>query len=403
MSQDVIAISKIDKRDLDIVGKHAVELGELSRIGIPVPEGFVVTSSCFRKFLDDNKLNLAIPAEKEIINASISKDIVSQIYRAYKKLGSVFKESKVVLSLSSPFRLTNIRFEIKGDANLIHKIKEIWASQFGKISLLENGISNSNDLHMLDIAIVVQKKIDSEKNGRIFTEDPMTSDKTKIVIEQDRNVSHYLISKRSLDVIFKGHLSKTMKYHKISNHEAIELASLGRNIEKHFYFPQEVRFTIDKNKFYILDSKPMTAIASKPSPGIASSAIALSKTKIAGNTKVNPKLTKRESVLKGTSVFPGIATGPVRVYKNHKSIHSSIASEILVLPKIDMSLLPIVKKAKGLIIEKTFFSDHDKMIYRRFFAKPVIQGAKNATIILRSGNVVTVDGQKGEIYKGGLN
>ena len=54
-------------------------------------------------------------------------------------------------------------------------------------------------------------------------------------------------------------------------------------------------------------------------------------------------------------------------------------------------------------MENGYFSNHDKMIYGRLVGKPIIHGAKNATKVLRSGNVVTINGEKGEIYKGGYS
>lgn len=311
MSQFVLGISKIDKRDIDIAGKFAVELGELSRIGIPVPDGFIVTANCFREFLIENKLTPA-SLEKQIMHTPMSKEIVSYINNSYKRLGSTFKESKVSVISSSPFSFKNIHYEVKGDANLIRKIKEIWATQFSKISLFQNNINHPNDFHKLDIAIVVQKKIDDGKSGKIFTQDPLRSDKTKIVIEGDRNTSHYVISKRNLDIIFKGHLTHAKRYHKISDKEAVELAKLGKKIEKHFYFPQEIRFTIYKNKIYILETIPITNIVSKPSPHSVAPPV-LFPNSYPHYPKLSPQHTKRDILLKGIYTFPGIATGRVRV------------------------------------------------------------------------------------------
>lgn len=400
MSQFVLGISKIDKRDIDIAGKFAVELGELSHIGIPIPEGFIVTAGCFREFLIGNKIT-PTSSEKQIMHIPMSKDLAHEINNAYKELGSTFRESKVSVVSSSPFSFKNIHYEVKGDANLILKIKEIWASQFSKISLLENNINHPNDFHKLDIAIVVQKKIQNEKSGKIFTQDPLTSDRSKIVIEQDRNISHYLMSKKNLDIIFKGHLTKE-RLHKISDKEAHALAIFGKKIEKHFYFPQEIRFAIDKNKIYILETKPMTNIISKPSPHSVAPPV-LFPNSYPHYPKLSREHTKRDILLKGICAFPGIATGRVRVYKNSKAIHNVIPSEILVVPKIEANLFPIIKKARGLITESVSFTNHDKTVYRKFVGRPIIQGAKNATVILHTGNVVTLNGTKGEIYKGGLN
>lgn len=389
MSQFVLGISKIDKRDLDIAGKYAVELGELSHIGIPIPEGFVITVNCFREFLAENKFDL-IPAEKQIMHAQMSNNMSSQINKAYRGLGSAFKESKVFLTLSSPFNFNNTHFEVKGDANLIHKIKEIWAKQFGKISILENRISSSNDFHKLDIAILIQKKIESEKNGTLYTEDPLTSDKTKIVIMDDKETSHYLIEKENLHILFKGHLIKSKRSHKISDKEAVKLAIIGKKIEKYYYFPQEVKFSIDKGKIYILETKPMTNFVPKPD-----------------FHSVLPRIQRKSKIkanilMKGLSNFPGIATGHIRIITDSNDIRKILPGEIIVVSSVKVDLFPKLRKAGAVIIKNSLLSGRDKFLYRKEVGKPSIVDVKNAAQILHPGNVVTVDGERGEIYKGGL-
>lgn len=392
MSQNVINIPKIDKRDIDIAGKYAVELGELSRIGVPIPEGFVVTANCFKEFITENKFE-SIPTDKQIMHISMPSVMVSQINKSYKELGSTFNESRVVLILSSPFGFKNISYDVKGDANLLLKIKEIWANQFTKISLLENKINNSNDFHKLDIAIIVQEKINNQKNGKIFTQDPLTSDKSKIVIDL-KNTSHYLISKQNLDIIFKGHISRAKIFRKLSDKEAVKLAILGIKIEKHFYFPQEIIFSIDRNKIYILETKPMTDIL--PKPAIGNDLPHLSH--VPRKSKI-----KRDILLKGKSYFPGIVTGPVKVITNFMDLENIIPGEIIVLPKIEPDLFPKLRKAGAIVLKNHSFTGRDKFLYRTEVGKPSIVDVKDASSVLHSGNVVTVNGERGEIYKGGLN
>lgn len=396
MPQNVISISKVDRRDIDVVGKYAAELGELSRINIPIPRAFVVTTNCFREFLMENRLYSIFPKELQIMQVPMSRQILKEIYTAYKELGNSFKENKVVVTPSSPFSNFenihhNLHYEVRGDANLILKIKQIWAAQFSKISLLETKARQFNNMSRLDIAIVVQKKVD-QKTGTMFTEDPETSDKTKIVIEQDEfEHSHYVVSKRNFNILFKSHLTHVKKSQMISHEQVQALSHLAVLLQKHFYFPQKIKFSIDKNIIYILETKPMTHVMSKPPQ------------KSHSHFPKHHQQFKRDILLKGICAFPGIATGPVKVFKNTKDIYSVNPSEILVISKVERYLFPKIKKAKGLITEIASLTGHDKMIYRKIVAKPIIQGAKNATSILHTGIVVTVNGATGEVYKGGFN
>lgn len=356
MNQFVIGISKIDRRDIDIAGKYAVELGELSKIGIPIPESFVITISGFKHFLAEN-----------------NKNIIREISKAYKLLGGFLNDSFVIVTSSSPSGLNNINYEVKGDANLIQKIKQIWAMQSG-------------------VAIVVQKKIVSEKNGILFTEDPHTADKTIIHIKHRNMVSHYSISKKNLDIIFKGHLSKTNWSHKISDQEAIELASIGKKLQKYFYFPQEVKFAIYKNRVCILETKTMMRAVVVP----------VSYDSLPYLSSYKPKV-KREILLRGISNFPGIVTGQVRIIPDLKELKSVFPGQIIVTSKISPDSFPLIKKIRGIVVENIPLVGYSRILYSNIVAKPSIFNVKNATKILHTGNVVTVDGAKGVIYKGGFN
>lgn len=402
MQKFVIDITSCDKRDIDHVGRYAAEFGELSRIDIPIAPGFVITTHSFEEFLKANKLYSTSTTEEKIMHAPFPKEIVSQIYKSYNELSDLFKESTVIVSPSSAFGNFvyihhGVYYEVRGDANLILKIKEIWSKQFSKISLLETKAHDFNNISRLDIAVVIQKKIDLSKSGTMFTEDPITSDRSKIVIEQSGFAhSHYVVSRRDLKLIFKSHQSHVRKSQMISHEQILNLANLGIKLQKHFYFPQEIKFSIDKNIIYILETKPMTHSIPQPS-------VKLRHMPLLHYTARRPKQSKRDILLKGICTFPGITTGPVRVFKNYKAIHYVNPSEILVVPKIEKDQFLLIKKAKALITEKMALSDHDKMIYGKIVGKPIIQGAKSATSILHTGTVVTLNGENGEIHKGGLN
>ncbi len=407
MQKLVVDLSIVDRRDIHLVGNYASELGEMSRIDIPIPQGFVITTNCFREFLTFNKLYSLSSDETKVKHGVFPTHMAKLIYIAYKKLENIFKDAHVIVTPSSPFTdqsvHKNVHFELKGDANLMHKILDIWAKQFNKLSLLSTKALEFGNITRLDIAIVVQKKLDLKKSGKIFTEDPITSDKSKIVIEQTGfDHTQYIVSKKDYKVLFRSHQSRLGKSHILSHYQVRILSHFGIILQRHFYFPQEITFTIDKNKIYILETKPMIHQLSNlqtnsksnfESPSVSSHQF----------HPTNISHLKKNILLRGENLFPGIVTGPVRVIKNPKFLHSINPSEILVVPKIDQIQYPLIKKAKGLISENNTLTDKDKMIYRKFVARPTLQGVKNATILLHTGKVITLNSTKGEIHFGGLH
>lgn len=331
--------STIYKDDLDIVGKKAVELAELTRLEIPIPDGFVVTTNFFRKFLDQTgisekikevqKLNhpaisdsiekLYDPIKKQIAHTRIPENLASELREFYKKLTGLFQEPSLNIFSSSPFSNKSVIFKnVKGDANFVLKIKEIWASHVN-----------------IPVAIVIQKNIQSEVKGTTFTTNPIK-----------------------------------------------ELESVAKKIQKHFYFHKELDFVIKSAKIYITGFRPFTG------EGDAQNVILQ-------NKKV------KKILIKGISINPGIVTGRVKIINNN--VRTQIKSgEIIILSRLNKSLFDEIKKAKGIVADGILSNSFDHMFYKKNISVPTIAGTVNAMKILQNGKVITLNGSTGEIYSGGL-
>lgn len=224
----IIDFSQIYKLDEDLVGKKAHELGALWELGIPLPKGFVITTNFFKEFLrmiDINKKiykspSLKHPAlsdstdklfQKKIIQSHIPQVLVSELHNYYKSLSGLFKNRPLNIFSSSSDNKSITFTNIKGDANLILKIKTIWSLSLEK-----------------PVAIAVQENIISEIKGKIVTDGPTI----------DKNLT-------------QKQMSKLIDYCKI--------------IQKHFYFPYELEYAVKKNKIFITKINPFTGSAIEPS------------------------------------------------------------------------------------------------------------------------------------------
>lgn len=295
---NIIDFSDLNKVDVEPIGKKAEMISVLIQLGIPIQDGFVITP-----FLH------------------LSENLIREVYSGYRRLSGVFKEISLNIFIS-PLKGNSLQFSnVKGDANLILKIKEIWALQLHK-----------------PVAIVVQKNIKSKTKGTIVTDNP-----TK------------------------------------------ELEHIAKKIQKYFYFPQEIDYVIEKNKIYITGIKPFTGKIEKLQKQVAQNRA------------------MQKMLIKGVSINPGIVTGTVKVFRDNHDSAKIKNGEIIVLSHLSVSSYRKIKKAKAVVIDDGLSNSYDKMLYRKDVKVPTIVGAKNATKILHTGNVVTVDGQKGEVYKGGLN
>ncbi|NCO98570.1 phosphoenolpyruvate synthase, partial [bacterium] len=174
---------------------------------------------------------------------------------------------------------------------LLKKVKECYASLFTQRAIYYRH-EQKFDHSKVGLAVVVQRMIESDKSGVSFSIDPVTNDKNRIVIEAILGLGeyivqgtvtpdHYEVDKRSLvitkkqigkqDVKFvKSNISnKEVKLGregsklKLSDQEILKIAMLVRDIENHYYFPQDIEWAIKDNRVYIIQARPITTTHNK--------------------------------------------------------------------------------------------------------------------------------------------
>jgi pyruvate kinase len=102
----------------------------------------------------------------------------------------------------------------------------------------------------------------------------------------------------------------------------------------------------------------------------------------------------------GIGASKGSVCGNVCICKTPDEVAKYFKNgDILVIPETSNELLPYLKAASAIITEKDGVNSHAAIVGMAL-DKPVIVGAKNATLILKSGTTVTVDGMRGIVYSG---
>lgn len=435
----VVWFSEVDKHDVALVGGKGANLGEMVRNRFPVPDGFIVTSEAYYEFIKENNLQRHITdllawvdygdqssldkvsqqIKQTIIEGRVSEQLKHEILVSYKKLSGVLRPALVAVRSSTTVEDTvNASFagqhetylNVSGEANVLLKIKEGWASLFDARAIFYRHEKHF-DHFKIGIAIPVQKMVESEKSGVMFTLDPVNNDRKKIVIEAvfglgemmvqgEVTPDHYEVSKTTLGIIEKNiatqdiYLTKkgsknvkvriTPKHRniqKITNAQIIELADIGRRLEKHYFFPQDIEWAIEKKNIYVVQTRPVTTT---------------------GRIKKEPIDNEvHKPILKGDPVSPGIISGPVRILRSVKEMHKLITGEILVTPEISPDFVLAMKKASAIITDKGGRTSHAAIVSREI-GIPAIVGTEMATKLLKDGMIITVNGGKGEIYKGGF-
>lgn len=438
--KQIVWFNEIDKDDIGLVGGKGANLGEMASTDLPVPNGFIVTSGAYFQFLKENNLEKIIKeASKEIdleqpetVNRAankvkpaikkgkISEELAKEIISAYAKLGSLLKNSYVAIRSSATAEdLPTASFagqqetflNVKGEANVVEKVRDCWASLFEPRSIFYRQQNNFDHLKV-GIAVVVQKMIDADVSGVMFTIDPITNEKNRIVIEAVYGLGEfivqgkvipdkYVVDRRNFDIISRdiakqtvqltkvGSLNKQTRVpkklqtkRKLTDKQIIELAKLGKKIHQHYFFPQDIEWILLKDKFFVVQTRPVTTIKGEKKPA----------KKLKSTSK---------PFLMGLAASPGLASGPVQIAKSAKEISKVESGEILVTSMTTPDFVPAMKKAVAIVTDKGGQTSHAAIVSREL-GVPCVVGTKKATEKLKNGQLITVNGSKGEIYQGNL-
>ncbi len=304
----------LGKEDVGIAGGKGASLGEMTKAGIPVPEGFVVLSDSFEKFIEETGLNVEIDAALDKVNheeihtveeasetikalileAEMPKEIEMEIERYFKKLKCKFvavRSSATAEDSSSAAWAGQLESYLNTTENeFLENVKKCWASLFTPRAIFyrfEKGLHKEK----VSVAVVVQKMINSEKSGIVFSVHPVTQDRNQLIIEAGFGLGEaivsgqitpdsYVVDKESWEILdinvneqskglyrnSKGgnewrELGEKGKEQVLNGKEIVKLGKLIVKIEKHYGFPVDVEFAMENKKTYIVQSRPITTLS----------------------------------------------------------------------------------------------------------------------------------------------
>ncbi len=441
--KSIVWFQDVDKDDVGLVGGKGANLGEITKAGFPMPPGFIVTAGAYFDFLEYNnflvqikrilkpcniqdprQLNEASARIKALIKrGKIPDQLAKLIIQYYEKLGGPLRSCLVAARSSATAEdLPDASFagqqetflNIKGEANVVNKVRECWASLFTPRAIFYRE-EKKFDHFKVGIAVVVQKMIQSQTSGIMFTVDPVTNNKERIIIEAIYGLGelivqgsvtpdHYQVDKNNFQILIKQvseqklqlikqgaktleikvpeHLSKKQK---ISDSHIVEIAKFGKRLHQHYFFPQDIEWGIEKNKVYILQTRPVTTLVKKGK-----------KKKKAKKIKISLPL-----LLTGDAASPGMASGFVHILKSAAEISKLKAGEILVTRMTTPDFVPAMKRAAAIVTDEGGQTSHAAIVSREL-GIPCVVGTKKATQILKTGMMITVDAKEGKVTAGGL-
>lgn len=428
MVAHVIWFEKLSRADIASAGGKGANLGELTRAGLPVPPGFVITADAFLSSMaaagirqrlaermarldpdDAAELRAASAEMRRLVReAAMPADIEAEIVDAYRKLGpslavavrsSATAEDTATTSFAG---MHETYTHVVGPQALLERVRDCWASAYGERVIAYRKTEGLGDEPAL--AVVVQRMVSSDRSGVIFTADPATADSSRIVIEAAFGLGEvvvggqvepdtYTVSKRGPRLLEARVGHKAFKVIRgpdgverrvelseeeggrrvLRDEEILALVRLAMQVEEHYGAPQDIEWAEEGGAFYLVQSRPITTLGAPPERGAV--------------------------LVSGLGASPGIASGRVRVLRSPGEGQRLEAGEVLVAPMTSPDWVPTIRRAAALVTDSGGMTCHAAIVSRELRI-PCVVGARSATRLLRDGELVTIDGARGQVLAG---
>ena len=433
---------EIGKEDVGIVGGKGANLGELTSFGLPVPPGFCVTAEAYTKFIKyaeldevvkflmeavdvenvDDLTNVSKEIQTKIKEKDFDPELEEEILRAYREFSENIgvKDPEVAVRSSATAEdLPDASFagqqdtylHISGEEELLNHIRDCFASLWTSRAIYYREKQNYDHFDVA-LSVVIQKMVNSEKSGVMFTANPINNSTDEMMINASYGLGEavvsgivtpdeYIIDKKTKKVIEKnisekeymviknenGVGTRTVNVKDVLGEDAIKAEALsaeeldtlierGLKVEKLYGSVQDTEwgFDTDTKEFYFLQSRPITTLEEK-------------------------KEEKLVTLCKGLPASPGIGRGKVKLIKDISEINLVEEGDVLVTAMTNPDMVPAMRKCAGVVTDEGGRTCHAAIVSRELQI-PCIVGAKNATKSLKTGDTVTVDAVRGIVYEG---
>jgi pyruvate,water dikinase len=420
--------------DAPLVGGKGANLGELTAAGLPVPPGFVVTVDAFfeamsvagvREQLHDGLVRALVAADDpvqleadakelraEVCAAGIPDPLAVEILGAYAALGAsvpvaVRSSATAEDAGDSSFAGMHESFvNVVGDRALLDRVLDCWASAFSTRALAYRAAQGIDD--EVGVAVVVQRFVDAERSGVLFTADPTTGRRDRVLVEAARGLGEVVVGgqvepdsyvvdhgDRSLVSSHLGHQEHRVvaddsggtaqldedaggRGAVLAEDELRQLVDLGLRIEAHYGRPQDVEWVIAGGEPMIVQARPITTLGSAAPPTTGADAPAA------------------VELVRGLGAAAGRVTGRVRILRTPAEGSRLAAGDVLVAPMTNPDWVPTIRRAAAVVTEGGGMTCHAAIVSREL-GVPCVVGARGATTTLTEGQTVVVDGAAGTV------
>lgn len=465
--------NQLGKEDVKEAGGKGANLAELTNAGFPVPECFFITVNAYDRFLGDNNLREKIletingtdfsnfdslkevseKIKKMIVGAKMPPAVRDDIKKAYESMGGDLgihsldssRMEKPFVAVRSSAVTEDVKgassagqqetfLNVKGTETLMVAVQKCWASLFTERAIYYR---HKHSLPQeAGISVIVQRMVNSDKSGVMFTVNPVTSENNitveavwglgETIVQGEVTPDTYIVDKSNGNILGKKIGSKLIERVRdsagktakrnvnrervgmqvLSDNEIVKVAAYGKKIEQHYGFPQDIEYAVERGKIYIVQSRAVTFFADNTNEnknaGAQETAISGMVEKAVGETIQTAHNSSQVILLKGMGVSPGVGSGIVKIILNPAEIDKIQKGDILVTEMTNPDFVPAMEKAAAIVTNRGGVTSHAAIVSREL-GVPAIVGTVNATEVLKDGQVITVDATNGTVYEGALS
>jgi phosphohistidine swiveling domain-containing protein len=269
----LIRLSEMSPTEATRAGVKAANEAALHKAGFNVPEGFVLTTEAFERFVSFKAIGLGDETEA-IANAAMPHEIAEALEHAAAALGSTplaVRSSAVAEDLPGASFAGQYEtvLNVKGQKELEAAVRRCWASAFNEHVV---AYRERKGLGASPMAVLIQQMVPTEAAGVAFTANPVSGARDELVINAVRGLGERLVSgEASPDewVVRDGDAQRRQAPEEaISAEEAQSIADMARRVEEHFGRPQDIEWAISDGQLYLLQARPITTLTEESSQAV---------------------------------------------------------------------------------------------------------------------------------------
>ena len=444
----------LNKDSIATAGGKGANLAEMINAGLPVPNGFAVTAQTYKEFIErtgikdkiQDKLKdlnvddtatlqrVAKEVQKIIIDTEILEEMKEEIIDNYELLGAeneahdLIEAKEVFVAVRSSATAEDLPeasfagqqatyLNVKGKAKVMTAVRACWASLFTARAIYYR-TKNKFEHDKVLISAIVQKMVNSDKAGIMFTINPSTNQEDEIVIEAvyglgesivsgSVNPDTYIVDKNTKEIksmkvkkqewgLFRNEQGENEKQdipdneqgrQIIPDSEIKELARLGRRIEEHYQKPMDIEWAIEKDQVLIVQARAVTTFHKEEKV----------EEKSTGNSSAEEEAGK--ILVKGETASRGIYAGKVKIIKDISELSKIEKGDVMVTKMTTPDMVPAMQKAGAIVTDEGGMTCHAAIVSREM-GIPCIVGTEIATKVLEDAQEITVHATRGIVYEG---